>query len=304
MTAVDDELMRPSVCGTIPVLCEKDGVGFCSPLNRCDASRSSTADPAASLSVPPVLAARTGGPRACRFAQAVPGLQTRLSCRPQFAVGAAVVANRTAWRPIMVHSLGAPAPTPDADESAPLDLHALYHQQEACGYTRALTLSAHLTAETLRALLEYDPETGVFKWRVSRKGPGAKAGGAAGWTRSDGYVSIKINGHKHWAHRLAWLYVYGAWPQHGIDHIDGNSRNNAIVNLRDVPHVVNLHNVRRERSNKTSGLPKGVKRNGRGYAARITAHGKTLSLGQFATPQEARSAYEVAKAIYHEGYVA
>ena len=43
----------------------------------------------------------------------------------------------------MVHSLGAPAPTPDADESAPLDLHALYHQQEACGYTRALTLSAH-----------------------------------------------------------------------------------------------------------------------------------------------------------------
>lgn len=158
-----------------------------------------------------------------------------------------------------------------------------------------------LTAETLRALLEYDPETGVFKWRVSRKGPGAKAGGAAGWTRSDGYVSIKINGHKHWAHRLAWLYVYGVWPQHGIDHIDGNSSNNAIVNLRDVPHMVNLHNVRRERSNKTSGLPKGVKRNGRGFAARITAHGKTLSLGQFATPQEAHSAYLVAKRALHEG---
>lgn len=39
--------------------------------------------------------------------------------------------------------LGAPAPTPDADESAPLDLHDLYIHQEACGYTRDLKLRAH-----------------------------------------------------------------------------------------------------------------------------------------------------------------
>ena len=106
MTAVDGELMRPSVCATVLLPREKGVVGFGSPLNRCDASRSSTADPAASLSVPPVLAARTGSLRARRFAQAVPGLPTRSSCRPRLEAGAAVFANRTAWRPIMVHPLG------------------------------------------------------------------------------------------------------------------------------------------------------------------------------------------------------
>jgi hypothetical protein len=40
-------------------------------------------------------------------------------------------------------STRATAPTPDAQDPAPLDLHDLYRHQEACGYTRALTLSAH-----------------------------------------------------------------------------------------------------------------------------------------------------------------
>ena len=76
-------------------------IGFGSPLHRCSASRSHPAVSAASLSVPPVLAARTGGRKACRFAQAVPGLPTRSSCRQRLEAWAAVVANRTAWRPTM-----------------------------------------------------------------------------------------------------------------------------------------------------------------------------------------------------------
>lgn len=59
---------------------------------------------AASLFVPPFLAARMGGREARRFPQGLPGTPTRSSCRPQLALGAAVVANRSPWRPMMAES--------------------------------------------------------------------------------------------------------------------------------------------------------------------------------------------------------
>jgi hypothetical protein len=94
---------------TSPVSSNKGLIGFGIPCNRCDASRRlCTADRAASLFVPPVMAARMGGLAARRFAQAVPGIPTRSSCRPRLESGAAVVAKRTAWRPHMAHSLASP----------------------------------------------------------------------------------------------------------------------------------------------------------------------------------------------------
>jgi hypothetical protein len=53
-----------------------------------------------------------------------------------------------------------------------------------------------LTAERLRELLNYDPKTGVFTWRVN-KGMRARAGSAVTHTRTDGYMSVKIDGHHH-----------------------------------------------------------------------------------------------------------
>lgn len=66
---------------------------------------------------------------------------------------------------------GAAAPiSPCAQEHAPLNLYALYHQQAACGYTRSLTLHAtqaqHLTSSlrginaiTAVLMAESDDET-------------------------------------------------------------------------------------------------------------------------------------------------
>ena len=102
------------VCGyTSPVTSKKGVIGIGVPMHRCDESRSfSSAEYAASLSVPPVMAARMGERKLRRFAQAVPGTPTRSSCRPQLALGAAVFANRTAWRPIMAKTTCAPAQSP------------------------------------------------------------------------------------------------------------------------------------------------------------------------------------------------
>ncbi len=49
-----------------------------------------------------------------------------------------------------------------------------------------------ITAERLRQLLSYDPESGLFVWRVGRGK--AKPGSVAGTVNDDGYIIIGIDG--------------------------------------------------------------------------------------------------------------
>lgn len=156
-----------------------------------------------------------------------------------------------------------------------------------------------LSAEELKLLLGYDEHTGVFTWLAPRKGVRRKR---AGSVMSHGYVAIRINGVDYTAHRLAWLYVHGRWPNGCIDHVNGNRADNRIGNLRDVSQSVNMHNVYAPKSNNKSGY-RGVSWHAqRGkYTARIKAGGVYRSLGLFATPEDASAAYQAAKRELHEG---
>jgi hypothetical protein len=87
-----------------------------------------------------------------------------------------------------------------------------------------------LTAEQSREQLDYNPETGEFRWKVPRNG--VIVGAKAGTDCHDGYISIRIFGKRYMAHRLAWLHHYGEWPIGGLDHINGQRWDNRIVNLR------------------------------------------------------------------------
>jgi hypothetical protein len=153
-----------------------------------------------------------------------------------------------------------------------------------------------MDATELRRLLSYDPETGVFTWRVTEKrghngnGFSIKSGTVAGST-SQSYVRIGALGRNYLAHRLAFLYMTGEWPNGVVDHIDGNSQNNAWSNLRVANQSQNVANGKLAKNNK-SGF-KGVYRHnqtGR-YVALIHANGKKHHLGCFATPEEAHAAY-------------
>lgn len=108
-----------------------------------------------------------------------------------------------------------------------------------------------ITAHRLRAVLDYDAKTGVFRHRSSRGR--APAGAIAGTLTTKGYRNLRIDGAMVQAHRAAWLYVYGEWPHQVIDHIDHDTANNAIANLRDVSRAVNLQNQRRPKRDGTSG---------------------------------------------------
>lgn len=157
-----------------------------------------------------------------------------------------------------------------------------------------------LTADRLRQLFEYDPETGVFK-RLTSIG-GTTAGDVAGCLHSSGHLVIRIDHILYKAHRLAWLMVTGAWPEKDIDHIDGNQTNNRFSNLRDVDDSTNMQNQRTARAdNKVGLLGVSLDRERGSYKAQIKCAGKTLLLGRFKSPLEAHQAYLVAKRKLHAG---
>jgi hypothetical protein len=157
-----------------------------------------------------------------------------------------------------------------------------------------------ISAEQLRALLTYDPLTGEFRWL--KRGAGRPVDRIAGGLAPTGYRRIRIHGIEYLAHRLAWVYVTGSWPIHSIDHIDGDPANNAIANLRDVPHRVNLQNRRSASTHSRTGLLGASldRRSGR-YASFIRLGDKQTCLGLFDTATEAHEAYVSAKRIHHEG---
>ena len=158
-----------------------------------------------------------------------------------------------------------------------------------------------VTAERLRELFNYNPETGVFTRLVSVS-DNAKAGDIAGTMNSGGYMKIVVCGRLYQSHRLAWLYVYGRWPAHEIDHINGIRTDNRIENLRDVIPSTNKQNQRNANSNNKLGLL-GVTRRSQGFHAQIRINGKCTYLGTFPTGEQAHAAYLDAKRKNHSGYM-
>lgn len=150
-----------------------------------------------------------------------------------------------------------------------------------------LTTYPELEQSYLKKILLYDRNTGIFYWSIPTKYHPRMIGQVAGCD-SSGYRMIRIDGKKYKAHRLAWLYEYGQWPNGNIDHIDGNTFNNKIDNLRIATASENIANSKRM-SGKI--LPKGVRRVNGGYQARIRYEGTTYSLGVYKTSDFASDAY-------------
>jgi hypothetical protein len=155
-----------------------------------------------------------------------------------------------------------------------------------------------LTREQVQELLEYSPDTGGFTWKVNR-GRTAKAGQRAGCPDRQGYICMKILGGTYKAHRVAWLMVYGRWPDSQIDHINGVPGDNRISNLREVNPRQNAEN-RRVTHNQTSGV-KGVTymRKIRKWKAQVYTKGTNYYLGVFSTIEEAEAAYKAAALVLH-----
>lgn len=149
-----------------------------------------------------------------------------------------------------------------------------------------------LAQSLLTELLNYDPVTGVFTWKVARSGNVA-VGGVAGYvSKKDGYRHIWIGERLYSAARLAWLYMTGEWPVATVDHKDLNRTNDAWLNLRAATQAQQCANRGMKKGNK-SGF-KGVslvKATGK-WCASIKINGKSKNLGStYSTPEEAAAVY-------------
>ena len=155
----------------------------------------------------------------------------------------------------------------------------------------------NLTAERLREVLSYEPETGLFRWL--KGGHGVRSGDVAGALGGNGYVQIRIDGRKCYAHRLAWLCVHGVLPEEELDHRNGVRSDNRIANLRGATHAENAQNRIAQR-NSTSGIVgvnwhKGRQR----WRAEIKIDGVRTHLGWFESIDGAIDARTKAKAEVH-----
>lgn len=166
-----------------------------------------------------------------------------------------------------------------------------------------------MSAAQVRERLRYDGATGEFRW-LKPTTQVIAVGAVAGTTDRRGRRVVTILGERYFAHRLAWLYVNGKWPENEIDHRDGNVGNNAIANLRDVTGAVNKQNRRTAgRQNKVGllGVSRYQRRGKRGgwrndcFRARIRLDGKARTIGYYATPEEAHAAYLSEKRRLHVG---
>jgi len=137
-----------------------------------------------------------------------------------------------------------------------------------------------LTQERLKELLHYDEELGTFTWLI-RPCNSMRSGDFAGTYDKNGYLRILYKGKLYMGHWLAWLYIYGKFPDNEIDHINGNPSDNTILNLRDVTRKQNMEN-KKVYSNSKSGYPGvtwHIKKNR--WVVRIGHYGKRISVGQF-----------------------
>jgi hypothetical protein len=185
-----------------------------------------------------------------------------------------------------------------------------------------MTKQFDITAEYVRSILDYNPQTGVFVWRPRApddfKDKGGKytkersckifnkrfAGKQAGVSlnkRIDPYSKININNRQYLAHVIAWFYVTGDFPKVDIDHKDNNPLNNSFQNLRLSSRTENNANAKKRLDNTTGFKGVCFNKNAKKFSSKIQFERKQINLGYFNSAEEAYKAYcEAAKKLFGE----
>ncbi len=161
---------------------------------------------------------------------------------------------------------------------------------------------AKITRDDLTEWFRYEPTTGLFYWRKRPEigGGSAKVGDLAGSINNRSQRNPRrvlwLRKSRISAARAAYIVMGGDIPDRAlVDHVDGDTLNDRINNLRLASAAQNTWN----RIGRTD-IAKGVSRDARGqFKARILVDGKKINLGTWGTEAEAHAAYMGAAAILH-----
>lgn len=151
-----------------------------------------------------------------------------------------------------------------------------------------------LSADYVREILDYNPVTGLFTWKLKTHPKSNKLVGLpAGCNHNKGYAMITILKKRYYAHRLAWLYMTGSWPEGVIDHRDRNTSNNVFSNLYVVSVSGNGHNMKP--TPDPNHPVRGIRKRGNNWSARIRVRGQDYYLGSFGCYKDAAEAVRTRK---------
>jgi hypothetical protein len=152
----------------------------------------------------------------------------------------------------------------------------------------------------LKAMVYYNPESGSFKW-LKKASKNTIIGSRIGRLISGGYIGMNLQKKLYLAHRLAWFYVYGRWPNE-IDHINRLPADNRLCNLRECTRMQNRQNTIPKRSNMTGYKGVSLDKSRQLWRSRIKLSDRTLFLGRFKSAQEAAIAYDYASVKYFDKF--
>ena len=156
----------------------------------------------------------------------------------------------------------------------------------------------------LKDYLSYDPETGVFIRIQSRSSRPNRCGKPLSTVSRYGYIVIWYKRKVYFAHRLAWYFVHGEFPENLIDHINENKIDNRIVNLREATDAQNKTNISTPTaSNKSGFLGVSWCKCAKKWRAQLMVDGVYNYLGIFDDPVEAYETYLTAKRTFHPFWV-
>jgi hypothetical protein len=134
----------------------------------------------------------------------------------------------------------------------------------------------------------FNYKDGKLYWKANRA-QRVKAGDRAG-SNATRYEAIMLLGTKVYSHRIIFEMFNGDTDLE-VDHIDGNTFNNLLSNLRECTRAENTRNVGKRKDNKSGykGVSWSKQRNK--WIAQINIEKKRHLIGAYDTAKEASVAY-------------
>lgn len=149
-----------------------------------------------------------------------------------------------------------------------------------------------ITQDTIKSILRYDKETGIF----TRISSGENTGYTVVSPDGNEYTCISIKGKHYRAHRLAVLYVTGSWPKASVSHKDRDRKNNSWENIWQATQAEIMKCASLPARSSTGTL--GVYKSGKKWKARIGVDRRCINLGTFDNENLAKDARKAAEHKY------
>jgi hypothetical protein len=147
-----------------------------------------------------------------------------------------------------------------------------------------------VSIEELRKELELRDD-GLLWWRTAKRGRRTSEPAFSTQLRN-GYMCGMFSGVRLLTHRVVWALHYGEWPTDWLDHINQDTSDNRVENLRIVGPGLSNHNRSAHNRKDLSCTYLGVTRatNADRYIAQVQKDKKHYYVGMYKTEEEAARA--------------